>query len=63
MAPYKLFNFVLIMSVSLVGILGNLLVILTFSRQKRRTSATTFLKNLATFDIFLIISTNLFAHR
>lgn len=63
MAAYKLLNFVIIMLVSVIGLLGNLLVILTFHRQKRNTSATTFLKHLAIFDIFVIISTNLFAHR
>ena len=63
MSPYKLLNFVLIMIVSLVGLVGNLLVILTFHRQKRKTSATTFLKHLAAFDMALIVATNLFAHR
>ena len=60
---WKLFNFSLIMFVALVGLVGNILAILTFHKQKRQTSATLFLKLLAVFDMMLIITTNLFSHR
>ena len=59
----KIFNLSMIMIISLVGILGNSLVIVAFHKQKHHTSATQFLKALATFDILLIISTNIFSHR
>ena len=59
----KIFNFSMMMVISLVGILGNSLVIVTFHKQKHHTSATQFLKALAAFDILLIISTNIFSHR
>ena len=62
-APYKPFNFVLMMIIALVGLIGNSFVILTFHKQKRQTSATMFLKFLALFDILLIISTSLICHR